>query len=449
MTYPARSRRRRGPAYGGGTPAFPTPLMDTNFLLDSYRSGGASSDFDTVLDFNAPGLATFTDSSGGIVWNAHNLVLNSEAPATQTITVTSGADYTVAISGAGSVALSGAGTGSVTDGSPVEITASSSSLTLTVTAPVSRMWAYRSDLGGMADNPDNALGAGFEKYVPATSSIVFKARRNAYDGATPVGMRFESEARTNLLLNTATLSTQSVTVTAAAHTLSFYGTGTVTLSGASTAGPLVGTGANDRVELTFTPTAGSLTLTVSGSVTMAQLEVGTTASSYIPTFGSTVTRAAETISLVHGLTSMPAAVSIAHEGRITYADNDLAQEAILYDWAASGVNFVRSELSTATVRTGQVVFLQRETASGLDVVASANDAYSPGINIPFSIASRHGATFINGAVDGAALTENATPTAFADLIGVNISIASTFMGYIGRFRLWGVDIGDSGLEEVT
>jgi hypothetical protein len=34
------------------------------------------------------------------------------------------------------------------------------------------------------------------------------------------------------------------------------------------------------VSLTFTPTAGSLTLTVSGSVTLAQLEVGSTATAY-------------------------------------------------------------------------------------------------------------------------------------------------------------------------
>jgi hypothetical protein len=78
----------------------------------------------------------------------------------------------------------------------------------------------------------------------------------------------------NLLVNTATLSTQSVTVTADAHTLSFYGTGTVTLSGVSTAGPLVGTGAGDRVTLTFTPTSGSLTLTVAGTVSTAQLVLG-------------------------------------------------------------------------------------------------------------------------------------------------------------------------------
>ena len=103
--------------------------------------------------------------------------------------------------------------------------------------------------------------------------------------------------RTNLLLNSATLSTQSATVAAAAHALSFYGTGTVTLSGVSTAGPLVGTGANNRVSLIFTPTVGVLVLTVSGSVTNAQLEESSFPTSYIPTVASTVTRAADVVSI--------------------------------------------------------------------------------------------------------------------------------------------------------
>ena len=101
------------------------------------------------------------------------------------------------------------------------------------------------------------------------------------------------EQRTNLLLNSATLSTQSVTVAAAANTLSFYGTGTVTLTGVSTAGPLVGTGANNRVSLTFTPTVGVLVLTVSGSVSNAQLEAGAFPTSYIPTTTAAATRSAD------------------------------------------------------------------------------------------------------------------------------------------------------------
>ena len=100
------------------------------------------------------------------------------------------------------------------------------------------------------------------------------------DAARPIYGIEPKTGRRNLLLATDTLATQSLTVTAAAHTLAFTGTGTVTLSGASTAGPLVGTGVGDRVSLTFTPTAASLTLTVSGSVTLGQLELGSSATAY-------------------------------------------------------------------------------------------------------------------------------------------------------------------------
>jgi hypothetical protein len=99
-------------------------------------------------------------------------------------------------------------------------------------------------------------------------------------GSRPILGRMPKRGRINELVATATMATQNVTVTNAQRTLSFTGTGTVTLSGVSTAGPLVGTGVSNRVSLTFTPTAGTLTLTVTGSVTLSQLQLGAAFDNY-------------------------------------------------------------------------------------------------------------------------------------------------------------------------
>jgi len=80
------------------------------------------------------------------------------------------------------------------------------------------------------------------------------------------------EQRTNLVFPSATLTTQTCTVTATPHTLSFYGTGTVVLSGVTGPTTVNGTGSfPTKTTLTFTPTAGSLILTVTGIVELAQL----------------------------------------------------------------------------------------------------------------------------------------------------------------------------------
>lgn len=89
----------------------------------------------------------------------------------------------------------------------------------------------------------------------------------------------------NWLLNSASLSTQSVAVAVSGipWTLSFEGTGTVTLSGGYS-GALVGTGETDRVSLSFTSTANTnITYTVSGTVSNAQLELGSVANPYVLT----------------------------------------------------------------------------------------------------------------------------------------------------------------------
>jgi hypothetical protein len=100
--------------------------------------------------------------------------------------------------------------------------------------------------------------------------------------------------RTNLLLNSETLSTQSVTTAASNYTISFEGTGSITLSGAAT-GTLNGV-VGERVSLTFTATAGSVLVTVSGVVEYANFELGNSSTSWIETIGTTITRNADVIS---------------------------------------------------------------------------------------------------------------------------------------------------------
>ena len=164
--------------------------------------------------------------------------------------------------------------------------------TIATSAPTSDAW--RPDLADWsgtvaAITPTNRFGI-----VRAAIS----EPRYDYDPVTGVcrGLLIE-EQRTNALLNSDILVTRSAAVTATARTLSFYGTGTVVLSGAHSA-TVVGTGAFPaRTTLTFTPTAGTLTLTVTGTVQFAQLEIGTNASSYIPTTTAALTRSSDLCSI--------------------------------------------------------------------------------------------------------------------------------------------------------
>ena len=99
---------------------------------------------------------------------------------------------------------------------------------------------------------------------------------------------------TNLVVNSELNNIENIVVSAVSHTISFYGTGSITLSGTHSA-TLSGTGANDRVSLTFTPSAGTLICTDSGSVDKKQIEALPYSTSYIPTSGQIATRLADSV----------------------------------------------------------------------------------------------------------------------------------------------------------
>ena len=90
-----------------------------------------------------------------------------------------------------------------------------------------------------------------------------------------------AKGRENLFLNSDTPATQSITITnGGVYVLSFLGTGSVVASGGASF-TLNGTGEFDRVENYFVSSSTSVTLTISGTISEPQLELGLAATEYI------------------------------------------------------------------------------------------------------------------------------------------------------------------------
>ena len=181
----------------------------------------------------------------------------------------------------------------------------------------------------------------------------------------------------------------------------------------------------------------------------AQIEAGSTPSSYIPTSGSTVTRAAETLTVpAANLPYSSTNMSIQMDGKMTYADRNIFNEVLFTNWISSGTDYIQVGIHTADVKTGQLFFKQNSLGSVSSIFTAPNH-FNPNIGVPFNIASRHGSTFINGAINGTTLTANTTPTSLPDLSSTDLNLGSTFMGTIGKFRVWDEDLTDTGIVEAS
>lgn len=247
------------------------------------------------------------------------------------------------------------------------------------------------------------------------------------------------EPRTNALLNSATLGTQSVAVTAQAYTLSFYGAGTITKSGTAT-GALVGTGAfPQRVSQTFTPTAGTLTLTVTGTVQNAQLEAGAFPTSYIPTTSAAVTRSAD----VATIASIP--------GRNAAAET-FAAEFLLVTSQRSGCSI----LGDAATPNYQMIYL----GAGLNVGCWDGGAVTTANNLTLGAVAKAAANWVSpnpgsiclnaGTVaSSATMTHGYGAVTTVKLMGDGSGTTDTANGYIRRFRYWPRVLTNTEMQQVT
>ena len=289
------------------------------------------------------------------------------------------------------------------------------------------------------DNYNNTYGTNLNAVV--TYSFWIKA-----EAATSVTLQQAPAA----LATTYTFATDSITTTTGAtgH-VEHYGNGWVRVGCTATK--------TNQYHFWQVRLNGVDDTTKTAHVWGVQLEIGDTMSSYIPTDGSTVIRAAQTLDVPSAeLGWNSAGVSFAMEGRVTYTDNGLNaivptnQEVQFYRQYINGSNdWIFASLKTTTSRTGQPVVAHRDSVGGRHISNGVGTQYSPGVLVPYSVAARHSATVAQGAAEGTAFVAASTSGVLPDLSATPIEFGFDFMGTISHFRQWDEDIGETGIEEAS
>lgn len=164
-------------------------IQDTSTPANNYSSSGIVSAGALTgpggkITYTSPSTKLCRQQSGLYARQAHNLYLNSAAPANQSVTVVSGATYRMTITGSVSITVSGAATGTYTSGNN-DFTAATTTLTCGSTSGSGTVHLRRT--------PSN------DDYLATSGSQVYSLPYEWDTSGTCLGVRVE-EARTNLCL---------------------------------------------------------------------------------------------------------------------------------------------------------------------------------------------------------------------------------------------------------
>lgn len=256
-------------------------------------------------------------------------------------------------------------------------------------------------------------------------------------------------SRTNLLLNSlidgTSLSTQSVTVTASTHTLSFYGTGTVDLTGAFVS-TVVGTGAYPtRTTLIFAPTAGTLTLTVTGTVQFANLEVGGNPSSFMPTTGSTFNRTADNASI----TSIPWFNQTAGTMYVEAICNPSANPTAIQELATFSDGTVSNRLIIARNAAANTL-LGRVNATAPNFPATAINGIVSKSALAYSQVALNTLGAVNGTLGSPGITFAGNVAATRLNLGADeVGNSGQLFGWLRTFNYYNIRLPNATLQSIT
>lgn len=118
-----------------------------------------------------------------------NLFQDSLTPITKTVTVANATEYTISLRGSGSIVLSGAGSGTVTQGSPVTLTTSSTSLTCTLSGSVD---GVNVELGDFATSTIVTEGASVTRSYDSITRTYADTKTIVIHGRTGFGTGVET-----------------------------------------------------------------------------------------------------------------------------------------------------------------------------------------------------------------------------------------------------------------
>lgn len=235
--------------------------------------------------------------------------------------------------------------------------------------------------------PQVSLGKVARPYLPTTN----RANVPGIDYSTGQPTLLLEKARSNNFANSENLQTQSISFGAGRWNLSFYGTGSITVTGGYNV-TLNGSGTNARVGVNFTPTPGvTTTFTASGQVLKAQLEFGYYATSYIKSNqvgGTAIAQDKISISnlFTNGITSSAGGTWYIHLLNNSIYNNTVSGDDVLY----MGVN------------TGEVLFgiVASTGSSRLQIYCDGQtfNTTTQTIKVAFKWDGAELKTFLNGAL---------------------------------------------------